>query len=110
MSTPYSGCSAGSCERHLRCLDTNRTLIDGLLSGQQFDEAIIEMVEAIGLSQVLVQRHLTGTVSTRKMRLIAIDAVADRDIDQAIFARQRNAGFARIWLAEQTRASSAAQN
>ncbi len=87
------------------------TLVDGLLRSQEFDKAIVEMVEAIRLAKVLMQRYGQELSQHIDAINIAVNAVADRDVDQAILARQRYRRFrSNFGQREQTRASSAAQN
>ena len=66
---------------------------EGLLGGQDFDEAAGEMVELVGLRNVAMQR---GRVELRQQinaSQAGIDAVGNRDVDQPIFAGERHGGL-----------------
>ncbi len=68
-------------------------VVDRLLRGQQLHEAAAEVVKEVRLSKMAMQalgkklRQHIGTIQT------TVDAVADRNIDQAILGRERNGGL-----------------
>jgi len=65
----------------------------GLFGSEDFNEAAGEMVELIGLRDVAVKGsrvELSEQVDTTEA---GVDAVGNRDIDEAIFAGERDRGF-----------------
>ena len=87
------------------------SLLDGLLRRQQFDETAAEMIERVGLPQMPMQtlgQELSQDVSPIQS---AVDAVADRDVDQAVLGRQRHGRFrANLCQREQTRSSATTED
>ena len=70
-----------------------RAPLHGLLGGQKFDEAAIEIVEAVGLANVLVQRYAQKLGDNINSIDAAVETVADRDVDKTVFASQRDGRF-----------------
>ena len=66
----------------------------GLLGRQDVDEAAAERIEVIGALDVPVQRRGLKLREQEDPVDIGVDAIADRDIDQPVFAGERHGGFA----------------
>jgi len=69
------------------------TLVNRLLGGQQFDEATIKVVESVSLAEVAVQRNRQKLRQNVNAIHAAVDTVADRNVDQSVFAGQRDRRF-----------------
>ena len=66
---------------------------EGLFGGKDFDKAAGKMVEFVRLRDMAVERggiELGEQINAPEMR---IDAVGDRNVHQAVFARQGNCGL-----------------
>ena len=61
-----------------------------LLGGQDFDKAAAEVVEAIRAANVLVQAHRLKLREHVDLVDAAVEAVGERDVDQAVLAGQRH--------------------
>ena len=79
--------------------------IDGLLGGQHLDKSTPKQIELVRLVDVAVEtdrvelrEHINAVQPT-------VEAVRDRDVDQTVFARQRNSRF-RTQLGEGKQAGS----
>jgi len=69
----------------------------GLLGGKNVDKAVVKRVELIGGLDVPVQG---GGVELRKqvnLVVAGVDAVADGDVDEAVFATERDGGLATVF-------------
>jgi hypothetical protein len=83
----------------------------GLLGGQDPHIAMGEGVEAIGALDVAVQRFAVELGQHVDLADAAVDAVADRDVDQAVLAGDRHRRLGPfIGQGHQARALSAAEN
>ncbi len=67
--------------------------LHGLLSSQKLDKSAAEVIEPIRLANVLVKRNAEELGHHVDLIDTAVQAVADRNIDQSIFAGQRNGRF-----------------
>jgi hypothetical protein len=77
-----------------------------LLRGKDVDEARVERIELEALLDVPVQRRGQELLQQEDAIEARVKAVADRDIDQAILARQRHRGLA-AFLGEGKKARAA---
>ncbi len=66
---------------------------EGLLRGEDFDEAAGEMVELIGLRNMAVERGGVELGQQINASQAGIDAIGDGNVDQAVFAGERHGGF-----------------
>ena len=78
-----------------------RALVPGiaarrLLRRHDLDEAVGEIVELIALLDVPMQRRAVELREQEDALETRVEAIADRDIDDAIFARQRHGGLGAI--------------
>ena len=79
----------------------------GLLGGEDLDEAAVEHVELVGVADVLVQadgQELREDVDAVE---VAVDAVGDRDVDQAVLAGDGHGGLGAVF-GERVEAGAAA--
>ena len=84
-------------------------LLHGLLSGEDFDEAAAEVIEAVCAADVAVEADRLELREDVDPVDFAVDAVRDRDVDEAIFAGERHGGFRAVGgEGKEARASSAA--
>ena len=82
-----------------------------LLGGQHFDEAIREHVQPVGLRDVPVEGRGVELRQHEDALEAGMQAVADRDVDQAVLARERNRGLrSHVGQREEARAAPAAEN
>ena len=65
-----------------------------LLRGQDLDEAAAEGVELVRIGDVPVQAHRVELRQDEDPVQLRVDAVGDRDVDQAVFARDGHRGLA----------------
>jgi hypothetical protein len=63
------------------------------LGSEQFDETTAEVVETIRLTNMLVERDTQELGDDVDAIDAAMETVADRDVDQTVFGRERNSGF-----------------
>src|SRR5262249_1214510 len=66
---------------------------EGLLGGKNFDEAARKMIEFIRLRNVPMQRSRIELCEQIDAAQVRVDAVGDRNINEAIFPRQRDRWF-----------------
>ena len=71
-------------------------VFDGLLGGEDLDEAAVEAVEVVGVADVLVQADGLELREDEDPVDAAVDAVGDRDVDEAIFAGERHGGLGAV--------------
>ena len=83
------GSSACSGARRRPCLDTIASL-PGLLRGEDLDEAAREIVELVARLDMAMQRHAVELRQHVNRTQTRVEAVADRDIDEAIFSAERH--------------------
>src|SRR5436190_3806968 len=82
-----------------------------LFRGEDFDEAAAEMIELVRLRDVAVKRRGIELGEEINAFEIGIDAIGDRDIDEAVFAGERHGGFGTLFgEREQPRPSAAAHD
>jgi hypothetical protein len=65
------------------------TRIHSLLRRKQFNESAIEMIEYVGLADVLVQADRQELRQDEDLVDARMDAIADRNIDQSVFGCER---------------------
>jgi hypothetical protein len=71
-------------------------LVTGLLGGEDVDETTAETIELVGLLDVLMQRSRVELREDKDLVKTRIQAVADRDIDEAVIACERYRRLAAI--------------
>lgn len=71
--------------------------IESLLGGEDFDEAVVEEVEVIGLADMSMEADGIELGEDVDAADIAVDTVGDGDIDEAIFATEWDGGFGAIF-------------
>jgi len=69
------------------------TTLHSLLRSQEFDEPTIEVIETIGLSDMLVERYTKELRDNINAIDSAVQAIADWNIDQPILASERDSGL-----------------
>jgi len=75
----------------------------GLFSRHDFDETIGEGIEAVGGTDMSVQRGRIELGQNKYSVDTGMDAIADRDIDQAVFAADRHDDFERYCVSGNSR-------
>ena len=82
-----------------------------LLGGEDFDEALREHVEPVGLRDVAVERRRVELRQHEDPLEVGVQAVADRDVDQPVLAAERHRRLrAHVGQREEARAAAAAEN
>ena len=76
-----------------------------LFSGENLNEAIRKVGEAIGLSDVPVERGRVVLRQHKHAQHIGVDAIGNRHVDQTVFPAQRNSRFGSL-LREREKARS----
>jgi hypothetical protein len=76
------------------------------LGSEQFDESAAEIVETVGLSDMLVQRNAKELRNDVDAIDATMKAVADRDVNQSVFGSQRH-GRLRTDLSQWEKAGAA---
>ncbi len=86
-------------------------VVGRLFGGENLDEALVEDVHPVRLSDVTVERRRVELREHENAPHVGVQAVADRDVDQPVLAANRHGGF-RALLCErkQPRALAAAEN
>src|SRR5262245_60856241 len=86
-------------------------IVGCLLRSQDFDEAPAEQIHAVGLADVPVQRGGVELGQDENPAHVRVKTVADRDVDEAIFAADRH-GWLRSMFGQGKESSSltASQN
>src|SRR5205085_5716272 len=79
----------------------------GLLGGEDLDEAAVEHVELVGVADVLVQADGEELREDVDAVEVAVDAVGDRDVDQAVLAGDGHGGLGTVF-GERVEAGAAA--
>ena len=93
-----------------RALEPRRA-VGRLLGGEHFDEALREHVEPVGLRDVAVERRRVELRQHEDALEAGVQAVADRNVDQPVLARERHGGLrAHVRQREQARAAAAAED
>src|SRR5262249_60715263 len=67
--------------------------VRGLFGGENLDKPIAEQVHPVRLADVAVERRRIELRKNENPAHIGVQAVADWDIDQAIFAADRHSGL-----------------
>ena len=82
-----------------------------LLGGEDLDEAAREQVQPVGLRDVAVERRGVELRQHEDALEAGVQAVADRDVDQAVLAAERHGRLrAHVRQREEARAAPAAEN
>ena len=68
----------------------------GLLGRHDVDESLAERIEVVGALHVAVQGRRVELREQKNAIDARVEAVADRDVDQAVLARQRHRRFAAL--------------
>jgi hypothetical protein len=68
-----------------------------LLSREDFDEAVMEEVEVVGLADVSMEADGVELCEHVDAADIAVDAVGDGDINEAILATEGDSGFGAVF-------------
>ena len=71
--------------------------IEGLLGGEDFDKAVVEQVEIVGLSDVTVETDGIELGEDVDAADIAVDAVGNGYVDEAILATEWYSGFGAVF-------------
>ena len=82
----------GLPDRVGRALEPVR-VVGRLFGGENLDEALVEDVHPVGLSDVPVERRRVELRQHEDPPDVGVQAVADRDVDQPVLAANRHGGF-----------------